>query len=62
MKKREKFEHPRQCPNGHRQISWHSKENDIQCWLCNKAYPISECLGPHVHTPKPSTETERYSK
>ena len=61
MKKHEKFEHPKQCPNGHRQISWHSKEHDIQCWLCNKAYSISECLGPHVHKPKPSTETKRYS-
>ena len=60
MKKLERFEHLRQCPNGHRQISWYLKENDIHCWLCNKAYPISKCLDPHVRNPKPSTESEIY--
>jgi len=49
-----RFEHPRQCPEGHRQISWVSNENDVHCWLCNKTYPISDCFAapgePHQPT------------
>jgi hypothetical protein len=41
-----RFEHPKQCPEGHRQISWVSHENHVYCWLCNKTYPISECFEP----------------
>lgn len=40
-----RFEHPRQCPQGHKQISWVLNENNVHCWLCDKAYPMSECFG-----------------
>ena len=43
MKQTERFDHPKKCPNGHYQISWYFKEDDVICWLCNQAYPISEC-------------------
>ena len=43
MKKTAVFNHPRSCPEGHRQISWHLKESEVYCWLCNKAYSMSEC-------------------
>lgn len=42
-----RFEHPTQCPEGHRQISWVSNESDVHCWLCDKTYPISECFTAH---------------
>jgi|GEM_PF-3832711 len=42
-----RFEHPKQCPEGHRQISWVSNESDVHCWLCDKTYPISECFTAH---------------
>ena len=58
MKKKELFEHPKQCPNGHSQISWNSKEKDIHCWLCNKAYPISECFDSQFNTPQPGKHWE----
>ena len=49
------FEHPRQCPEGHRQISWVSSENNVHCWLCDKAYPISDCSAPHGESPQPAS-------
>jgi len=48
------FEHPRQCPEGHRQISWVSNENNVHCWLCDKAYPISDCFTPQGESPQPA--------
>jgi hypothetical protein len=55
MKKIERFEHPQKCPNGHNQISWYSEETDVHCWLCNKAYPISECSHSQGDNPQPSS-------
>ena len=43
-----KFEYPTKCPEGHSQISWFLKDNDVYCWLCNKAYTISDCLKVNV--------------
>ncbi|MGD8372302.1 MAG: hypothetical protein PVG64_09390 [Syntrophobacterales bacterium] len=43
MKKNTLFNHPRSCPEGHRQISWHLKEDQVHCWLCDKSYTMSEC-------------------
>ena len=43
MKKTTVFNHPKSCPEGHRQISWHLKESEVYCWLCNRAYNMSEC-------------------
>jgi hypothetical protein len=54
MKQTERFEHPQKCPNGHHQISWNSKENDVICWLCNREYPISECSHSQGANPQPS--------
>jgi hypothetical protein len=49
------FKHPRQCPEGHRQISWVSHENNVHCWLCGKAYPLSDCFAPRGENPQPAT-------
>ena len=35
---------PKQCPCGHKHISWTVGENDVYCWDCNKKYPLSECF------------------
>ncbi len=43
MKNTTLFNHPRSCPEGHRQISWHLKESEVYCWLCDKGYAMSEC-------------------
>lgn len=43
MKNTTLFNHPRSCPEGHRQISWHLKESEVYCWLCDKGYHMSEC-------------------
>jgi len=37
------FKHPRSCPEGHRQISWHLRDREVYCWLCNRGYAMSEC-------------------
>lgn len=50
------FEHPRRCPEGHRQISWVSNEHNVYCWLCEKAYPISDCLAPHGEGHPPAAD------
>ena len=42
-----RFEYPTRCPDGHTQISWSSDENDVYCWLCNRAYVVSECFSEH---------------
>ena len=43
MKKTTLFNHPRSCPEGHRQISWHLKETEVYCWHCDRGYSMSEC-------------------
>jgi hypothetical protein len=43
MKNTSLFNHPQSCPEGHRQISWHLRESEVYCWLCNRGYPMSEC-------------------
>jgi hypothetical protein len=54
MKQTERFDHPQKCPNGHNQISWNAKENDVMCWLCNTTYPMSECYHSQGDNPQPS--------
>jgi hypothetical protein len=44
MKKTALFNHPKSCPEGHRQISWHLKESEVYCWLCNRGYSMTECF------------------
>lgn len=44
MKRTTRFNHPRSCPKGHRQISWHLEESEVFCWLCNRGYSMSECF------------------
>ena len=39
-------EPPRQCPRGHKHISWSADEDEIFCWDCNSRYPLAECLIP----------------
>jgi len=39
-------EYPKQCPCGHKNLSWSFDEKDAYCWECNARYPLSECFGP----------------
>ncbi len=36
---------PKQCPCGHKHISWTVDDDDVFCWDCNKKYPLGECFG-----------------
>jgi len=45
MGRRSLFQHPSKCPQGHRQISWFAAETVAHCWLCERDYPLSDCLG-----------------
>ena len=46
------FVYPTKCPDGHTQIAWSSDENEVYCWLCDRAYTISDCLSEHRKTHK----------
>jgi len=45
MRRRSLFQHPSRCPRGHRQISWFAAETVAHCWLCDRDYPLSDCMG-----------------
>ena len=40
------LELPKQCPCGHKHISWSTDDDHIFCWDCNKEYEIFECFNP----------------
>jgi len=41
-------DYPKQCPCGHKNLSWSFDEKDVYCWECNAKYPLSECFGPRT--------------
>jgi hypothetical protein len=49
---------PKQCPCGHKHLSWSPGENDVFCWDCNRKYPLSDCFGPRIVQPAMTPETK----
>ncbi|MGD8996091.1 MAG: hypothetical protein PVH34_12800 [Syntrophobacterales bacterium] len=39
------FKDPKQCPCGHKHLSWGPGDERVYCWDCNRNYPHSECFG-----------------
>jgi hypothetical protein len=39
------FKDPKQCPCGHKHLSWGPGDERVYCWDCNRNYPLSECFG-----------------
>jgi len=37
-------ESPKQCPCGHKNLSWSFEDKEVFCWDCNKRYPLVECF------------------
>jgi hypothetical protein len=37
---------PKQCPDGHKHISWSMGDDHIFCWDCNQRYPLLACFQP----------------
>lgn len=37
-------EYPKQCPCGHKHLSWHSEDEEVYCLDCKKKYPLVECF------------------
>jgi hypothetical protein len=45
MKTEIPFDNPKQCPCGHKHLSWSEGEEEVYCWDCDKKYPITQCVG-----------------
>jgi hypothetical protein len=39
------FKDPKQCPCGHKHLSWGPGDERVYCWDCNRNYPHAECFG-----------------
>ena len=37
-------DYPKQCPCGHRHLSWSSGEEEVYCLDCNQNYPLEDCF------------------
>jgi hypothetical protein len=37
---------PKNCPDGHKHISWSMGDDHIFCWDCNRRYPLAACFQP----------------
>ena len=37
-------ENPKQCPCGHKHVSWSIGEDEVYCWDCDRKYPVSDCF------------------
>jgi len=35
---------PKNCPDGHKHISWSMGDDHIFCWDCNRRYPLLACF------------------
>jgi hypothetical protein len=42
---------PRNCPEGHKHISWSIGDEHIFCWDCNRRYPLNACFKPPEREP-----------
>lgn len=52
QEKRLPSDYPKQCPHGHKHLSWSLIEKEVFCWDCNHKYALSECFGSRaVRTP-----------
>jgi hypothetical protein len=49
------FKDPKQCPCGHKHLSWGPGEKQVYCWDCNRNYPLSECFGSRTVSPPSKT-------
>jgi len=45
-KKESALRPPRNCPEGHKHISWSMGDEHIFCWDCNRRYPLFACFRP----------------
>jgi hypothetical protein len=57
-KKTLRFKDPKQCPCGHKHLSWGPGKKQVYCWDCNRNYPLSECFGSRTVSP-PSEAFEK---
>jgi len=50
---------PKQCPCGHKHVSWSQGEDEVYCWDCDKKYPLSDCFGSRtVASPNDEEDTK----
>jgi len=58
-KKTPPFKNPKQCPYGHKHLSWGLDEKHVYCWDCDRNYPLSNCFGSRtVTTPSKTSEKQ----
>jgi len=50
---------PKNCPEGHKHISWSMGDDHIFCWDCNRRYPLAACFQPSESS---SFESESHLK
>ena len=51
-------ETPKQCPCGHKHVSWSKGDDKVYCWDCNKQYSATECFHPQVGVTSAKPEEE----
>ena len=52
-------DYPKQCPCGHKHLSWSLDEKEVYCWDCNQKYSLSECFGSRdLRTPGKASERQ----
>lgn len=49
---------PKQCPCGHKHVSWSAGEDQVYCWDCDRKYPVSECFGSRALAPTEKVEED----
>jgi hypothetical protein len=53
------FKNPKQCPYGHKHLSWGPSEKQVYCWDRNRNYPLINCFGSRtVSTPSKASEKQ----
>jgi hypothetical protein len=55
------FKDPKQCPCGHKHLSWGPGEEQVYCWDCNRNYPLSECFGSRTVSPPSKAFEKQFS-
>ena len=54
--------HPKQCPGGHKNLSWSFNDDNVYCWDCGRSYPFSECVDSRSDVIVASRERRVYSR
>ena len=49
---------PKNCPEGHKHISWSMGDDHIFCWDCNRRYPLAACFQPSESS---SSDSEKHN-